>query len=131
MLLKFLSNVIYLYKKLTTPKDYSIIMEELEYSIDYDMKYQVEDRFWKNESKDWDGILENFYVNVTGLDFRNTSVPQNVNGIILRIKYMYNGHVYSVITNDLNFSISISKKIFENMNISNLVIYKGYCLYLS
>lgn len=60
MLLKFLSNVIYLYKKLTTPKDYSIIMEELEYSIDYDMKYQVEDRFWKNESKDWDGILENF-----------------------------------------------------------------------
>ena len=106
MLLKFLSNVIYLYKKLTTPKDYSIIMEELEYSIDYDMKYQVEDRFWKNESKDWDGILENFYVNVTGLDFRNTSVPQNVNGIILRIKYMYNGHVYSVITNDLNFSIS-------------------------
>lgn len=106
MLLKFLSNVIYLYKKLTTPKDYSIIMEELEYSIDYDMKYQVEDRFWKNESKDWDGILENFYVNVTGLDFRNTSVPQNVNGIILRIKYMYNGRVYSVITNDLNFSIS-------------------------
>lgn len=105
MLLKLLSSVIYLYKKLTTPRDYTIIKEELEYSVDYDTKYQVEDEFWKNESKDWDGILENFYVNVTGLDFRNTYVPQNVNGVILRTKYVYNGHVYSVVTNDLNFSL--------------------------
>lgn len=109
MLLKLLSNVIYIFKKLTTLKDYTVIREELEYNIDYAIKYQVEDQFWKNESKDWDGILENFYVNVTGLDFRHTSVPQNVNDIILRIKYVYNGHVYSVITNDLNYSVNDDK----------------------
>ena len=78
MLLKFLSNVIYLYKKLTTPKDYSIIMEELEYSIDYDMKYQVEDRFWKNESKDWDGILENF------CSFQEFSLFKKAGAILIR-----------------------------------------------
>ena len=103
MLLNFLSNVIYIFKKLTTPKDYQIFKEELEYSIDYDMKYLVEDPFWLKECKDWDGILENFYIDVTGLDFRHTSVPQNVKDIVLRIKYFYNGHLYSVITNDINF----------------------------
>jgi hypothetical protein len=116
MLLNFLSNVIYFYKKLTTPKDYQILKEELEYTVDYDMKYIIEDQFWMKESKDWDGILECFYVNVTGLDFRNTSVPQNVGDIVLRIKYFYNGRVYSVITNDINFRPGENED--ESMNFS-------------
>ena len=66
MLFNFLSNVIFIFKKITTPRDYHVVKEELEYSVDYDMKYLVEDSFWRNESRDWDGILENFYVNVTG-----------------------------------------------------------------
>ncbi|MBT5933217.1 MAG: hypothetical protein HOH34_07750, partial [Flavobacteriales bacterium] len=67
------------------------------------MKYQTEDNFWYEESKDWDGILEEFYCDVTGKSFRHTSVPQNVKYVILRIKYYYNGHIYSAISNDINF----------------------------
>ena len=103
MLLKLLSHLLFLYKNLTTPRDYTIIKEELEYKIDYDLKYQTEDKFWTEESKDWDGILEEFYGNVTGRDFRHTSIPQNVKYVILRIKYYYNGHIYSAISNDINF----------------------------
>jgi len=66
MLFKLLSNVLYYYKKLTTPRDYSIISEELEYKIDYRMKYQVEDEFWETESKHWDGVLDEFHSYVTG-----------------------------------------------------------------
>jgi len=103
MLLKLLSAIYFFYKNLMTPLDYSIVNEELEYKIDYDMKYLTEDNFWTEESKDWDGILEEFYVNVTGRDFRNTSIPQNVKYIILRVKYYYNGHIYTAISNDINF----------------------------
>jgi hypothetical protein len=103
MLVKLLSNLLFLYKNLTTPPDYKIIKEELEYKIDYDLKYQTDDKFWVEESKDWDGILDEYYVDVTGRDFRSTAVPQNVKYIILRIKYFYNGHVYTAISNDINF----------------------------
>ena len=41
-----------------------MVNEELEYSVDYDMRYRIEDDFWKGESKDWDGILENFHADV-------------------------------------------------------------------
>lgn len=103
MLAKLLSNLIFLYKNLTTPPDYKILREELEYTIDHDMKYQTEDAFWAEESKDWDGILDEYYIDVTGRDFRYTAVPQNVKYVILRVKYFYNGHVYTAISNDINF----------------------------
>ena len=104
MLVKLLSNLYFFYKKLVTPNDYSIVSEEIEYTINTDMKYLVEDEFWEKESKDWDGILDNFYVDVTGEDFRNTTIPQNVEHIILRIKYYFNGKIYSVVSNDINFT---------------------------
>lgn len=103
MILNLLSNVLYFYKRLTTPRDYSIISEELEYKIDYRLKYQVEDQFWEEERKDWDGILDEFYVRATGRPFRHTVVPQNVRNLILRVKYWYDGKVYKVITNDINY----------------------------
>ena len=103
MSLKFLSTVYSIYKNAVTPRDYQIISEQLEYKIDYDMKYQVEDTFWEDESKDWDGILEEFYVNVTGKKFRFTSVPQNVMYTILRVKYYFNGKVYTSISDNINF----------------------------
>ena len=103
MILNLLSNVLYFYKRLTTPRDYSIISEELEYKIDYRLKYQVEDQFWEEERKDWDGILDEFYVRATGRPFRHTVVPQNVRNLTLRVKYWYGGKVYKVITNDINF----------------------------
>lgn len=103
MILNLLSNVLYFYKRLTTPRDYSIISEELEYKIDYRLKYQVEDQFWEEERKDWDGILDEFYVRATGRPFRHTVVPQNVRNLTLRVKYWYGGKVYKVITKDINY----------------------------
>ena len=103
MLFKLLSNVLYYYKKLTTPRDYSIISEELEYKIDYRMKYQVEDEFWEKESKFWDGVLDEFHSYVTGKQFRRTIVPQNVKNLTLRVKYWYDGRIYKAISNDINF----------------------------
>jgi len=104
MLVKLLSTLYLLYKQLITPRDYSIISEELEYEIDHDMKYQIEDDFWLEESKDWeDGILDSYYVNVTDKKFRNTVVPQNVTQTILRVRYYFNGKAYTAISNDLNF----------------------------
>ena len=105
MLVKLLSTLYFYYKKFTTPADYQIISEELEYKISHGMKFLVEDPFWKRESKDWDGILDHYYVDVTGENFRNTSIPQNVEHIILRIKYFFNNRVYTVITNDLNYRL--------------------------
>ena len=103
MLVNLLSNLIFAFKNLTTPRDYHVVKEELEYAIDYSMRYRIEDDFWKEESRDWDGILENFYADVTGRDFRYTAIPENVKSIVLRVKYFFNGHVYSVITEDINF----------------------------
>ena len=76
MLVNLLSNLICAFKNLTTPRDYHVVKEELEYTLDYDMRYRIEDDFWKEESRDWDGILENFYADVTGRDFRYTAIPK-------------------------------------------------------
>ena len=103
MLFKLLSSVLYYYKKLVTPRDYQIISEELEYTIDYRKKYDIEDDFWREESVDWDGVMHEFYVLATGKNFRHTIIPQNVDNIILRIKYWYNGKIYKVITSDIDF----------------------------
>ena len=103
MLFKLLSSVLYYYKKLVTPRDYQIISEELEYTIDYRKKYDIEDDFWREESMDWDGVMHEFYVLATGKNFRHTIIPQNVDNVILRIKYWYNGKIYKVITNDINY----------------------------
>jgi hypothetical protein len=104
MLTKLLSTIFFFYKYLTTPRDYSIISEEIEYAVDHDMKYQIEDDFWLTESKDWeDGILDEYYVNATGKNFRHTMVPQNVKWTILRVRYYFNGKRYTAISNDLNF----------------------------
>ena len=104
MLTKLLSTIFFFYKYITTPRDYSVVSEELEYTIDHDMSYMVEDDFWLNESKDWeDGILDEYYVDVTGKQFRHTIVPQNVKNIILRVKYYFNGKRYTAISNNINF----------------------------
>ena len=67
------------------------------------MKYYIEDPFWLEEEKDWDGVLDEFYMIATGKQFRNTIVPQNVRNLILRVKYWYGGKIYKAISNDINF----------------------------
>ena len=69
MLLKLLSIVFFIFRKLTTYPDYYITSEEIEYELERDIKYQVEDKFWEDESKSWDGILDQYHVNVTGKKF--------------------------------------------------------------
>tara|TARA_R100000900_G_scaffold10279_4_gene9665 strand:- start:3036 stop:3638 length:603 start_codon:yes stop_codon:yes gene_type:complete len=104
MLTKLLSSIFFFYKYIVTPKDYSIISEELEYAIDHDLDYLIEDDFWMDESKDWeDEVLNEYYTNVTGKKFRHTIVPQNVKYTILRIKYYFNGKKYVAISSDINF----------------------------
>jgi hypothetical protein len=110
MLLKLLSYLFFLYKQITTPRDYSIISEELEYGIDHEIKYNIEDDFWLEESKHWeDRILDEYYVNVTGKNFRHTIIPQNVKYTILRVRYYYNGKEYTAISTDLNFKPGIDE----------------------
>jgi hypothetical protein len=116
MLVKLLSNVLYFYKKLTTPRDYTIISEELEYRVDYRMKYHVEDPFWLDEEKDWDGTLDEFYVKATGKPFRRTVVPQNVKNLTLRVKYWYCGKIYKAISQDISFRPGENEA--EGMNFS-------------
>ena len=116
MLIKLLSNVLYFYKKLTTPRDYTIISEELEYRIDYRMKYKIEDEFWEKESKDWDGVLDEFHSVVTGKSYRNTIPPQNVKNLIVRVKYWYDGRIYKSISRDINFRPGENEA--EGMNFS-------------
>jgi len=103
MLFKLLSTVIFWYKKLATYPDYHIISEQIEYKIDYRMKYLIEDEFWEKESKYLDGVMDEFYVNATGKNFRNTIIPQNVKQFTLRVKYWYNGKIYKAVTTDINF----------------------------
>ena len=104
MLTKLLSSIFFFYKYIVTPKDYSIISEELEYAIDHDLDYLIEDDFWMDESKDWeDEVLNEYYTNVTGKKFRHTIVPQNVKYTILRVKYYFNGKKYVAISSDINF----------------------------
>jgi hypothetical protein len=104
MLTKLLSSIFFFYKYIVTPRDYTIISEELEYVIDHDLDYMIEDDFWMKESKDWeDEILDGYYTNVTGMKFRKTIVPQNVKYTILRVKYYFNGKKYTSISNDINF----------------------------
>ena len=115
MLVKLLSSIILpvysTYKRFTTPADYTIISEELEYKVDHRMKYQIEDDFWEEESKSWrDGILKEFHSYVTGKSFRNTIVPQNVKTLILRVKYYQNGKIYKAISNDINFKPGENEK---------------------
>ena len=104
MLTKLLSSIFFFYKYLTTPRDYSIISEEIEYDVEHDMSYMIEDDFWLKEGKDWeDGILDNYYVDATGKNFRHTLTPQNVKKLILRVRYYFNGKQYTAISNDINF----------------------------
>jgi hypothetical protein len=104
MLTKVLSSIFFFYKYLVTPRDYSIITEELEYAVDHDLDYLIEDDFWMEESKDWkDEILDQYYTDVTGKKFRHTIIPQNVKYTILRVKYYFNGKKYIAISSDINF----------------------------
>ena len=81
------------------------------------MKYHIEDQFWEEESKDWDGTLDEFYVSAMGRPFRYTVVPQNVKNLVLHVKYWYGGKVYKAISKDINFIPGQDEKRGMNFSI--------------
>lgn len=101
LIVNLLTTIFGAYKKVVTPSDYTIAREDLEYYVTPGMKYEVEDDFWREESRHWND-LQSLYTDVTGRNFTNTVVPQNIHKIILRRKYWYSGRVYRMITTDIN-----------------------------
>ena len=102
-MLNLLTSAFSLYKRSTTPVDWSIIQETLEYDIVHETKYEVDDPFWARESRDWDDrILASFWVDCTGQGVRNTVVPNCVSKTVYRVKYWYGGRVYKFVTTDLH-----------------------------
>lgn len=103
MILNLLTSAFALYRKFTTPPNWRVIQESLEYDVIHDVKYEVEDDFWATEAGDWDDrVLTSFWVDCTGRGVRNTVVPNCVSKTILRVKYWYNGKVYKMVTDDLH-----------------------------
>jgi len=106
MLRFFLSSVIIfiydMYKKISSIRDYTIQKIEMEYQIDHEKEIDNLEGFWVNESKSWDDSLDEYYINLTNINFRNVAVPSNVKRIIIRVKYWYNDKLYKYITREVD-----------------------------
>ena len=106
MFFKLLTNVIiWVYdrvKLITSKPDYKIIDQSMEYFINNNIIPEELDDFWMDESLEWDGITETFYKNLNNINYKNTSLPQNVIKTIIRIKYWYNDKMYKYMTYDMD-----------------------------
>jgi hypothetical protein len=103
MILNLLTYAWAIYRRVTTPRDYEIYREDLEYYVDPTVKYDIDDPFWERESQEWKS-LHALYSDVRGKKYRNTDVPQCVTKLLVRIKYWYHGHKYTFLTEDINFT---------------------------
>jgi|SRR6056300_516706 hypothetical protein len=90
------------YKNFFSIRDYAVSKIFLEYSIDQERKYELEDSFWAEEERHWDEESE-FYIDITRRPFRNTEVPQNVLRTVCRVLYWYKNECYKHCTYDMNF----------------------------
>jgi len=92
------------YRRIFIASDYSVGKVFLEYDIDPKRKYEINDRFWMEEAEYWqDEGVHSFYVDVTGTDFRETEIPQNVTKTLTRLSYWYNGERYKYCSYDTDF----------------------------
>ena len=93
------------YKNFLKIRDYSVSKVFLEYEVDLDMKYQIDehDQFWLDEKKCWDEGESEFYLDVTNRPFAGTEVPQNVVRTIFRVHYWYNDQRYKYCTYNPDF----------------------------
>lgn len=114
MMLNLLTYAWGLYRRLTTPRDYEIYHEDLEYYVDPSVKYQVDDPFWTCESRHW-ASMHAMYSDVRGKKYRNTDVPQCVTKFIIRVKYWYHGRKYTFITDDINYTFPSTKDATGSM----------------
>lgn len=93
-----------MYKKISSIQDYTIQRIEMEYQIDHEIKTDDLDGFWKHESKSWDGTLDEYYVDITHVNFRDVVMPPNIKELIIRVKYWYGDKLYKYITRDIQYT---------------------------
>lgn len=93
------------YKYVTNMPDYYIDHASLEYTVNPNEAYEIRDVFWKDESRWWDRDTHEVYCDLTYKDYMNTTIPENVSKTILRLKYWYNGTMYKLITENMQFCL--------------------------
>ena len=126
LLSKLIVWVYGLYRKITDKPDFKIESRSLEYSVDHDKDYEVDKGgFWEKESKTWqDGILTNYWVDVTDSQYYKEKIPENVYRTILRIRYWYGNKQYKFITTkvDSDWPISMKEGITFNIPLSSALL---------
>tara|TARA_B100000287_G_scaffold426744_1_gene475172 strand:+ start:1011 stop:1622 length:612 start_codon:yes stop_codon:yes gene_type:complete len=106
MLFNLLTSVIIWFydriKYITSKPNYKIIDKSMEYHVNNRKVPEDIDGFWVDEYVEWDGKTESFYKDLNDVDYRYTSVPNNVNKTVIRIKYWYMDKIYKFLTYDMN-----------------------------
>tara|TARA_B100000902_G_C27310543_1_gene918139 strand:- start:182 stop:796 length:615 start_codon:yes stop_codon:yes gene_type:complete len=132
MIINLLTNVIIWvydrFKNIISGLNYEIIDQSMEYYIDNNVIPEELDDFWEDESREWDGSTESFYKDLNGVDYKNTSIPNNVLKTIIRIKYWFNGKMYKYLTYDMNHTWPPEKTpgIVFNIPIVSAVLLDSY-----
>jgi hypothetical protein len=102
MLRNLLTSVIIwvydVYKNFVSIPDYRIQRAAMEYFIDNDKEFETDGEFWEGESKKWDGLFDEHYVESQELKYRKETIPANVKKVIIRVKYWYNDKLYKYLT---------------------------------
>jgi hypothetical protein len=130
MIRNLLSNLIVwlygMYRRITDKPDFKVESRSLEYMIDHEKEYHVkEGGFWDRESKSWtDGILDQYWVDVTNIPFHEERIPENVHHVILRIRYWYGNKQYKFITRrvDTEWPVPLNDGITFNIPLTNAVL---------
>jgi len=127
MMLNLLTTVIIWvydsFKFIVSKPDYKIIHTSMEYFTNEIIPDEdTLDNFWYDEYREWDGYSMSHYKSLNGIDYKNTSIPENVEKTIIRIKYWYKDKVYKYITYDMNHEWPPIKKpgITFNMPMSSV-----------
>lgn len=98
------------YKNFVSIPNYHIHNSFMEYFTDNDKTYETNGEFWESESKKWDSLFNEHYVDLNGTNYRKETVPENVNKTIVRIKYWYNDKLYKYLTYNTNHEWPPSSK---------------------
>jgi hypothetical protein len=86
------------YKNFVSIPNHRIMHSSMEYFIGSNSDYSVKSQFWENESKKWDGLFDEHYVESKDMSYRGHKTPNNVRKVIIRIKYWYNDKLYKYLT---------------------------------
>tara|TARA_Y100000401_G_scaffold47915_1_gene37083 strand:+ start:3268 stop:3882 length:615 start_codon:yes stop_codon:yes gene_type:complete len=107
MVFNLLTNVIiWVYDTLKSVRgkpDYTIIDTSMEYYTNEIIPDEdTLDDFWIEEYDEWDGSMMSHYKSLNDIDYRNTKIPENIEKVVIRIKYWYRDKMYKYLTYDMN-----------------------------